>query len=135
MDYDDIVYDEGYSMKDIDDNWSNSDMDYETDSDFNSNMDNYGYNNTNNWSTFTDDKINRQTNKHNNSFLDRINRKLESLENIDRSAIYTKVEKKNDSFLDLYERMKALNSHFKKEIEFGPIKDHLLQKPRQLIGV
>ena len=68
----------------------------------------------------TEDKINRQTNKHNNSFLDIINKKLESLENIDRSAIYTKVEKKNDSFLDLYERMKVLNSHFKKEIEFRP---------------
>ena len=121
MDYDDIDYDEGYSMKDIDDNWSNSDMDYEIDSDSNSDMDNYNYNsNINNWSTLTGDKINRQTNKHNNSFLDRINKKLESLENIDRSAIYTKVEKKNDSFLDLYERMKALNSPFKKEIEFGP---------------
>ena len=32
----DIDYDEGYSMKDIDYNWSNSDMDYETDSDFDS---------------------------------------------------------------------------------------------------
>ena len=118
MDYDDIDYDEGYSMKDIDYNWSNSVMDYETDSDSDSEIDDYsyGYNNINNWSTFTDDKINRQTNKNNNSFLDRINRKLESLENIDKSAIYTKVEKKNDSFLDLYERMKALNSPFKKEI-------------------
>ena len=117
---------------------SNGDMEYETDSDSDSEIDNYNYNNTNNWSNFTGDKINRQTDKHNNSFLDRINRKLESLEDIDRSTIYTKVEKKNDSFLDLYEsdsfldlyeRMKALNSHFKKEIEFGPIKDHLLQKP------
>ena len=121
MDYDDIDYDEGYSMKDIDYNWSNSDMDYEIDSDSDSEIDDYSYNsNTNNWSTLTGDKFNWQTNKHNNSFLDRINRKLESLENIDRSAIYTKVEKKNDSFLDLYERMKVLNSHFKKEIEFGP---------------
>ena len=120
MDYDDIVYDEGYSMKDIDDNWSNSDMDYETDSDSDSEIDNYNYNNTNNWSNFTNDKINWQTNNHNNSFLDRINRKLESLENIDRFAIYTKVEKKNDSFLDLYERMTALNSPLKKEIEFEP---------------
>ena len=119
MDYDDIVYDEGYSMTDIDDNWSNSDMDYETDSD--SEIDDYNYNsNTNNWSNLTGDKINRQTNNHNNSFLDKINRKLESLENVDRFAIYTKVEKKNDSFLDLYERMKALNSHFEKDIEFGP---------------
>ena len=42
MDYDDIVYDEGYSVTDIDENWSNSDMDYETDSD--SEMDNYNYN-------------------------------------------------------------------------------------------
>ena len=120
MDYDDIVYNEGYSMTDIDNNWSNSDMDCETDSDSDSEMDNYNYNNTNNWSNLTGDKINRQTNNHNNSFLDRINRKLESLENIDRSNIYIKVEKKNDSFLDLYERMKALNSHYKKEIEFEP---------------
>ena len=121
MDYDDIDYDEGYSMKDIDYNWSNSDIDYETDSDFDNDTDDYKYNsNTNNWSTLTGDKINRQTNKHNNSFLDRINRKLESLENINRSTIYTKVEKKNDSFLDLYERMKALNSPLKKEIEFEP---------------
>ena len=45
---------------------------------------------------------------------------MESLENMDRSAIYTKVEKKNDSFLDLYERMKALNSPLKKEIDFEP---------------
>ena len=121
MDYDDIDYDEGYSMKDIDYNWSNSDMDYETDSDYDSDMDDYKYNsNTNNWSTLTGDKINRQTNNHNNSFLDRINRKLESLENIDRSATYTKVEKKNDSFLDLYERMKALNSPLKQESKFEP---------------
>ena len=96
------------------------DMDYETDSDSDSDMDNYGYNDSNNLSNLTEDKINRQTNNHNNSFLDRINRKLESLENIDRSDIYTKVEKKNDSFLGLYERMKALNSPFKKEVEFGP---------------
>ena len=57
-------------MKDRDDNWSNSDMDYETDSDSDSDMDNYKYNsNTNNWSTLTGDKINRQTNKHNDSFF------------------------------------------------------------------
>ena len=119
MDYDDIDYDEGYSMKDIDNNWSKSNMDYETDSD--SEIDDYNYNsNTNNQSTLTGDKNNRQTNRHNNSFLDIINKKLESLENIDRSAIYTKVEKKSDSFLDLYERMKALNSPLKKETEFGP---------------
>ena len=42
-----------------------------------------------------------------------INKKLESLENIERS---TTVERKNDSFLDLYERIKALNS----EREFEP---------------
>ena len=52
--------------------------------------------------------------------MDRINKKLESLENIDRSAIYTKEEKKNDSFLDLYERSKALNSPLKNEREFEP---------------
>ena len=99
MDYDDIDYDEGYSMKDIDDNWSNSNMDYETDPDSDSDIDDYYYNNnTNNWNILTGDKINRQTNKHNNSFLDRINKKLESLENIDRFAIYTKVEKKSEFF-------------------------------------
>ena len=60
----------------------------------------YNYNNsTNNWSTLTRDKINRQTDRHNNSFLDIINKKLESLENFERSII---VERKNDSFLDLY---------------------------------
>ena len=59
MDYDDIVYNEGYSMTDIDYNWLNSDMDYETDSDSDSEIDGYNYNiNTNNWSTLTGDKIN-----------------------------------------------------------------------------
>ena len=72
---------------------------------------------TNNWSILTGDKINRQTNKHNDNFLDRINKKLESLEAIERSVI---VERKNDSFLDLYERLKALNSHLKNEREFEP---------------
>ena len=75
---------------------------------FDSDMYNYNYNydNTNNWSTYTGDKINKQTDRHNNSFLDRINKKLESLEAIERS---TTVERKNDkdnrvdSFLDLYE--------------------------------
>ena len=77
MDYDDIDYNEGYRMKNIDDNWSNSDMEYEIDSVSDSEIDYYNYNsNTNNQSTLTEDKINRQTNKHNNSFLDRINRKL-----------------------------------------------------------
>ena len=108
-------------MRDIDNNWSNSNMDYdETDFDSDSEIDDYNYNSkTNNWSTLTGDKINRQTNRHNNSFLDIINKKLESLENIDRSAIYTKEEKKSDSFLDLYERMKALNSPLKNR-EFEP---------------
>ena len=49
-----------------------------------------------------------------------INKKLESLENIERSTIYTKVERKNDSFLDFYERIKALNSPLEKEREFEP---------------
>ena len=95
-------------MRDIDNSWLNVNMDYETDSDSDSDMDNYNYNydNTNNWSTYIGDKINRQIDRHNNSFLDRINKKLESLEAIERS---TTVERKNDrdnridSFLDLYE--------------------------------
>ena len=89
-------------------------------------MDNYNYNynynyNTNNWRTYIGDKINRQTDRHNNSFLDRINKKLESLEAIERS---TTVERKNDrnnridSFLELYEKIKALNS--KQEGSFEP---------------
>ena len=36
------------------------------------------------------------------------------------SLSISKVEKKSDSFLDLYERMKALNSPLKKEVELGP---------------
>ena len=63
----------------------------------------------------TGDKINRQTDSYNNSLLDRINKKLESLEIIERPTICTKVERKNDSFLDLLDRMKALNS--KREFE------------------
>ena len=72
MDYDDIDYDEGYSIRDIDNNWLNSNMDYdETDSDSDSDIDYYNYkNSTNNWSTLT---INRQTNGHNNSLLNMIN--------------------------------------------------------------
>ena len=64
MDYDDIDYDEGYSMIDIDNNWSNSIMDYdEIDSDSDSEIDDYYDNSsTNNWSILTGDKINRQTN-------------------------------------------------------------------------
>ena len=52
-------------------------------------------------------KINKQTNRQNNSFLDRINIKLEFLEAIERS---TTIERKNDRdnridrFLDLYEK-------------------------------
>ena len=111
MDHDDIDYDEGYSMRDIDNSWLNVNMDYEIYSCFDGDMDNYNYNydNTNNWSTYTGDKINKQTDRHNNSFLDRINKKLESLEAIERS---TTVERKNDkdnriySFLELYKKLK-----------------------------
>ena len=126
MDYDDIDYDEGYSMIDIDNNWSNSNIEYdETDSDFDSEIDDYNYNSkTNNWSILTGDKINRQTNNHNDSFLDKINKKLESLEAIERSVTLERkdssVERKNDSFLDLYERLKTLNSPLKYEREFEP---------------
>ena len=105
MDYDDIDYDEGYSIRDIDNDWLNSNMDYETDSNSDNDTDDYNYNynnSTNNQRTLTGDKINRQTNRHNNSFLDMINEKLESLENIERSII---VERKNYSFLDLYEKI------------------------------
>ena len=56
--------------------------------------------------------------------MDRINKKLESLDNTDRSAIYTKEEKKNDSFLDLYEKLKVLNSPLKNEREFEPHHRH-----------
>ena len=81
----------------------------------------YNYNNsTNNWSTLTRDKINRQTDRHNNSLLGRINKKLESLKAVKRSITNTKVERKNDSFLDLLERMKDLNSELEKEREFEP---------------
>ena len=44
MDYDDIDYDEGYSIRDIDNDWFNGNMDYETDFDFDSDMDDYNYN-------------------------------------------------------------------------------------------
>ena len=122
MDPDDIDYDEGYSMRDINNSWLNVNMDYETDSDSDSDMDNYNYNydNTNNWSTYMGDKINRQTDRHNNSFLDRINKKLEFLEAFQRS---TTIERKNDrdnrmdSFLDLHEKIKALNSEQERNFE------------------
>ena len=39
-----------------------------------------------------------------------INKKLKSLETVERSITYTKVERKNDSFFNLLEKMKALNS-------------------------
>ena len=122
MDYDDIDYDEGYSIRYIDNNWVNSNMDYdETDSNSNSDIDDYNYNNsTNNWNTITGDKLTRQTDRHNNSLLDRINKKLEFLETVEISIINTKVERKNDCFLDLLERMKALNSELEKEREFEP---------------
>ena len=48
-------YDEGYSMKDIDYNWLNSEIDSDSDSE----IDDYNYNgNTNNWGTLIEDKIN-----------------------------------------------------------------------------
>ena len=61
MDYDGIDYDEGYSMIDIDNNWSNSNMEYdETDSDSDNEIVDNNYNSsTNNWSILTGDKINR----------------------------------------------------------------------------
>ena len=71
MDYDNIDYDEGYSIRDIDNDWLNSNMDYEIDFDSDSNMIDYNYNynsSTNNQSTLTEDKTNRQTGRHNNSF-------------------------------------------------------------------
>jgi len=37
------------------------------------------------------------------------NKKLKSLENVERSIINTRVERKSDSFLDLVQKMKALN--------------------------
>ena len=76
MDYDDIDYDEGYSIRDIDNDWLNSNMDCETDSDFDSDIDdyNYNYNNIYNWSIPTRDKINRKIDRYNNSFLDRIDK-------------------------------------------------------------
>ena len=101
-------------------------MDYETDSDSDSDMDNYNYNynynydNTNNWSTYIRDKINRQTDRHNNSFLDRINKKLEFLEAFQRS---TTIDRNNDrdnrmdNFLDLYEKIKALNLEQERNFE------------------
>ena len=114
-------YDEGYSIRDIDNEWLNSNMDYETDYDFDSGMDDYNYNynnSTNNWSTLTEDKTNRQTDRHNNSFfLDIINKKLESLEIEERSIMDTRVENKSDSFLDLLEKLKVVNS----EREFKPL--------------
>ena len=51
-------------------------------------------------------------------FIDKINKKLEFLETIERSTIYTKEERKNGSFLYLPERMKALNSE--KDRQFEP---------------
>ena len=72
MDYDDIDYDEGYSIRDINNDWLNSNMDYETDSNSNNDTDDYNYNynnSTNNQSTLTGDKTNQQTNRHSNSFF------------------------------------------------------------------
>ena len=76
---------------------------------------------TNNWNALIGDKIDRQTDRHSNSFLDKINKKQESLEAIERS---TTVERKNDrdkridSFLELYEKIKVLNSE--QERNFKP---------------
>jgi len=47
--------------------------------------------------------------------LEKINKKLEFLETMERSITNTKVERKNDNFLDLLERMKTLNSKLKKK--------------------
>ena len=44
-----------------------------------------------------------------------INKKLESLETVERSITYTKVERKNNNFLNILERMKVLNSELEKE--------------------
>ena len=84
------------ALRDIDNNWLNSNMDYdETDFDSDNNINGYIYNNsTNNQSTLTGDKINRQTDRHNNSLLDMINKKLESLESVERSITDTKAERK-----------------------------------------
>ena len=124
MDYDDIDYDKGYSIRDIDNNWLNSNMEMnydEIDFDSYSDIDDYNYNsNTNHWSTLIGDKINQKTDRHNNSLLDMINKKLESLETVERSITYTRVERKSDSFLNLLERMKALNSPLEKERQFEP---------------
>ena len=68
----------------------------------------------------TGDKINRRTDRHNNSLLDMNNKKLKSLENVERSVINTRVERKSDSFLDLLEKMKSLNWTLEKEREFEP---------------
>ena len=52
----------------------------ETNSDSDSKIDDYNYNNnTNNWSIITINKINRQTNRHNISLLDITNKELTSL--------------------------------------------------------
>ena len=49
MDNDDIDYDECYSIRDIDNNWLNSNMDYdETNFDFDNNINDYNYNNNTN---------------------------------------------------------------------------------------
>ena len=52
--------------------------------------------------------------------LDKINKNLEFLEIVERSITNTKVERKNDSFLGLLERMKVLNLELEKEREFEP---------------
>ena len=49
--------------------------------------------------------------------LEKINKKLEYLETVERSITNSKVERKNDSFLDFLERMKVLNLELEKETE------------------
>ena len=59
------------------------------------------------------------------------NKKLKSLENVERSIINTRVERKNDSFLNLVEKMKALNWTLEKEREFEP--HHRLPSAKTMI--
>ena len=43
------------------------------------------------------------------------NNKLKALESIDRPVMYTKVERKGNSLIDLFEKMKSLDSPLEKE--------------------
>ena len=129
MDYDDIDdYDEDYSIIDIDNNWLNGNMDsYKTNFDSDSDINEYNYNsNTNyncdrsiehdNWSTVTEYKSSRHSDiQSNNHLLELVNNKLKALESIDRPVMYTKVERKGNSLIDLFEKMKSLDSPLEKE--------------------